>query len=140
MMKRSSWFSIALATTLLLIFPAITVLANHYYRYNKDEVRQIGWRTGYELGLREGQRDWRLGFRFDYKESQAYKDGKIGYRDEYRHDGHYKKGFREGFEVGYRDGYYGYGWRGDYRRPRRGDLGYDDRYDNCEIGPRSRRY
>jgi flagellar biosynthesis/type III secretory pathway protein FliH len=123
-MKRTAWFSLALVATLLILGSAFSVSADHRYRYSEREVREIGRRTGYELGLHEGRRDHRYGFRFDYKHSRAYKDGKIGYRSEYRHDGNYKKGFREGFEAGYRDGYYGR--RGDYWPPHRDGRDDDD--------------
>lgn len=133
-MKRTAWFSRAMVA-MLLLGSALSVSAQdwrndrygRHYRYSEREVRQIGRRNGYELGLREGQRDYRQGFRFDYKHNRAYKDGKIGYRDEYHHDGNYKDGFREGFEAGYREGYNGR--RGDYRRDwPRDDGRYYPRY------------
>lgn len=131
----------AMIAALLLTGMAFSVSADDWrdyrsgrrYRYSEHEVRRIGWRNGYELGIREGRRDWRQGFRFDYKRSRAYRDGRIGYRDEYRHDGNYKDGFRDGFEAGYREGYNG----------RRNDNGRYDR-DNGRYGrddwPYSRRY
>jgi hypothetical protein len=114
--------------------------SQYYYRYSEREVREIGARNGYELGLRQGRRDARQGYRLDYKRDPDYKYGMVGYRPEYRHDGNYKKGFRDGFEAGYRNGYHNVRNRRNDRWDdwRRGDgRDYDDDYYD---GRRPRRY
>jgi hypothetical protein len=137
-MKRSAWFSLAIMMPLLLAGSALSVSAQdwrysrgRYYRLSEREVREIGRRNGYELGLREGRREARQGLRFNYKDNWAYRNGMIGYRGEYHHDGNYKSGFRDGFEDGYREGYRSFNWRDDRGRHRPwwddGRYGRDDR-------------
>jgi hypothetical protein len=94
---------------LLMASTSTTSLAQSRYRYSEREVRGIGFRNGLQFGIREGRSDRRMGKKFDFKRTRAYRDGKWGYRDDYRHDGNYKDGFREGFAAGYREGYDGFG-------------------------------
>jgi hypothetical protein len=109
------------AASLLIALGTVSASAQYRYRLSEREVRSIGYRNGFQFGLREGRLDRRYGNRFDFKRCRAYKDGKWGYRDDYRHDGNYRDGFREGFESGYRDGFRsfrGYDRRDDDRRDR----------------------
>ena len=128
---------------LLLVGTTTNILADH--RSNRDysgqEVRDLGARNGYQLGLRAGYADAREGYKRDHKRNPDYKYGRVGYRGEFRHEGDYKAGFRKGFESGYREAYNqaynrrgnGWGWgnrdRDDRRNDRHGDWPYnrDDR-------------
>ncbi len=119
---------------LLLVGTTTTIFADHrdYRQYSEREIRELGARNGYQMGLRAGFADVREGYRFDYKRNPDYKFGLVGYRGEYRHDGNYKNGFRKGFEAGYREAYEraynnrrgGWGWG---NRDRNDDRRNDDR-------------
>src|SRR5215475_11987391 len=121
-----------IAATLLIGLTTVSASAQYRYRISEREVRSIGYRNGFQFGLREGRFDRRNGNRFDFKRCRAYRDGKWGYRDDYRNDGKYRDGFRDGFEAGYRDGYRSFrGWGGwdhndDDRRDRDRDRDRDD--------------
>jgi hypothetical protein len=115
-----------IAATLLIALTTMSASAQYRYHFSEREVRSIGYRNGFQFGLRDGRFDRRGGNKFDFKRCRPYKDGKYGYRNEYRHDGNYRDGFREGFEAGYRDGYKSF--RGYDRRDRDDDR--RDRDDN----------
>ena len=116
MFKRNSQHTRLVVAT---VFAALTlgasvsvVSAQGYYdrydrrgRIDKNEVKEIGRRNGYQMGLREGRFDSQRGGRLDYKRSEAYRNGMIGYRYEFRNEGAYRSGFRDGFEDGYRNSY-----------------------------------
>jgi hypothetical protein len=124
-MRRASRLTVLAFVALALTGATLPADASqYYYRYSEREVREIGARNGYELGIRQGRRDARQGYRLDYKRDPDYKYGMVGYRPEYRHDGNYKKGFRDGFEAGYRNGY------NDARNRR------NDRWDDWRRGDR----
>ena len=112
-------------------------------RFDKNEVREIGRRNGYQMGLREGRFDSQRGGRLDYKRSEAYRNGMIGYRYEFGHEGTYRSGFRNGFEDGYRQSYnsygrgYGYG-DGNGRNSGWGRIGGWGRNDNDDWNRRRR--
>lgn len=122
---------------LLLVGTTINSFADHrrYREYSEREIRELGARNGYELGLRAGFADAREGYKFDYKRNPDYKFGLIGYRGEYRHDGNYKDGFRKGFESGYREGY-----NRAYNNRRGGGWGNRDRYDDRDYRRDDRPY
>jgi hypothetical protein len=115
-----------IAATLLIALTTVSASAQYRYRFSEREVRSIGYRNGFQFGLRDGRLDRRSGNKFDFKHCRAYKDGKYGYRNEYHHDGNYRDGFRDGFEDGYRDGFKSF--RGYDRRDRDDDR--RDRDDN----------
>jgi flagellar biosynthesis/type III secretory pathway protein FliH len=94
-----------IAAALIAAIVTVSASADNRYRISEREAREIGYRKGYQYGVREGRYDRRMRNKFDYKRNRAYKDGKYGYRDEYRHDGNYRDGFRQGFANGYREGY-----------------------------------
>jgi hypothetical protein len=133
-MKRAFLLSMI---ALVLVGTTTNIFAdNRRYRdYSEREIRELGARNGYQIGLRAGFADARDGYKLDYKRNPDYKFGMVGYRGEYRHDGNYKNGFRKGFESGYREAYNraynnrggGWGWgNGDRNRDRNNDR-YDDR-------------
>jgi hypothetical protein len=62
---------------------------------------------GYAEGYRAGQADRQDGWRFDYRDSYAYRDANYGYSGYYLNQADYNYYFREGFSRGYQDGYYG---------------------------------
>lgn len=142
-MKRTILLSMI---ALLLVGTTTNIFAdNRRYRdYSEREVKELGARNGYQLGLRAGFADARQGYKLDYKRNPDYKFGRVGYRGEFRHEGDYKDGFRRGFESGYREAYNraynnrggGWGWgnqdRDDHRNDRRSDWPYnrDDRRDD----------
>lgn len=135
-MKRTILLSMI---ALLLVGTTTNIFADHrrYREYSEREVRDLGARNGYQLGLRAGFADAREGYKLDYKRNPDYKFGRVGYRGEYDHEGDYKNGFRRGFESGYREAYNrtfnrrggGWGWG---NRDRNDDRDYrrDDRRDD----------
>ena len=62
---------------------------------------------GYAEGFRAGRADRMDGWRFDYRNSLAYRDASFGYYGLYVGPSDYNYYFREGFRRGYEDGYYG---------------------------------
>ena len=56
-----------------------------YERFDKNEVKSIARRNGYEMGVREGRSDSYRGGRFDMKDSRVYRYGMAGYRYEIRY-------------------------------------------------------
>jgi hypothetical protein len=62
--------------------------------------------SGYEEGYQAGQADRQDGWRFDYRNSYAYRDANYGYTGFYVNQDQYNYYFREGFQKGYEDGYY----------------------------------
>ncbi len=111
------------ASLLLMMLATISASAQYRYRLSERQVREIGYRNGYQYGIREGRFESRSGRRFDPKDCRAYRDGRWGYRDEYHHDGNYRDGFRNGFLAGYREGFNGGGgyWGRDNDRWDRND-------------------
>ena len=75
-------------------------------RYGAELIRQAA-NEGYAEGIRAGQADRYDNWRFDYRDSWAYRDGSYGYNGRYVSRDHYAHYFREGFRRGYEDGYYG---------------------------------
>ena len=134
-MTRNKRITKVIAAALLLAMTTVSASAQYRYRLSEREVRSIGYRNGFQFGLRDGRLDRRNGDKFDFKRCRAYKDGKWGYRDDFRHDGNYRDGFRDGFEDGYRDG---------FRSLRRDDRHDDDRRDrdrdDNDWSRRGRRY
>lgn len=118
---------------LLLVGMTTNIFADHrrYREYSEREIRELGARNGYQMGLRAGFQDAREGYRFDYKRNPDYKFGMVGYRGEYKHDGNYKTGFRKGFEYGYREAY-----ERVYNARRSGGWGNRDRYDDRRYDDR----
>jgi len=111
------------------------------YRIDKNEVREIGRRNGYQMGLREGRFDSQRGDRLDFKHSPAYRNGLVGYRYEFQNEGAYRNGFRDGFEDGYRNSYnsYGRGYGNGRNFPGWGRIGgWGDRNDNDDWNRRRR--
>jgi len=53
-----------------------------------------------------GQADRQDGWRFDYRNSWAYRDANYGYSGMYIDQPQYNYYFRQGFQRGYEDGYY----------------------------------
>ena len=91
-------------------------IGGRYYqtnRYGVDIIRQAA-QHGYAEGVRAGQADRYDGWRYDYRDSWAYRDGGFGYHGRYIDRQHYAHYFREGFRRGYEDGYYGQGRYGRY--------------------------
>jgi hypothetical protein len=83
--------------------------AGRYYetsQYGADLLRQAV-RLGYEEGVRAGQSDREDHWRFEYRDSYAYRDATYGYDGYYVGLDEYRYYFREGFQRGYEDGYYG---------------------------------
>jgi hypothetical protein len=62
-----------------------------------------GYRTGYDVGVREGERDARDGKDYGYKRDDAYEEADYGYRGGSRNE--YRRLFRQGYEAGYDAGY-----------------------------------
>lgn len=62
---------------------------------------------GYSEGLRAGRADRMDRWRYDYRNSYAYRDANYGYYGFYVNQSEYNYYFRQGFERGYADGYYG---------------------------------
>lgn len=122
---RNARLVMATLVAMLTLGSSFSVLADR--RYDKNYVREIGRRNGFEFGEREGRRDIQSRDRFDYKRSRIYRDGDVGYRDDFGHRGDYRNGFRDGFEAGYRNGYNNYGRGGGWGNDRRNDR--NDRYD-----------
>jgi len=84
--------------------------------YNRD-VREQGYRRGYDDGFRKAQSDAERGRRFkfkndDWEDSRGYEHWMGDKRD-------YKYAYRDGYERGYREAYNNYGYRyrdrDDYR-------------------------
>ncbi len=130
-MNRMARVSTVIAATILMTISTVSASAQYRYRLSEREVREIGYRNGYQYGIREGREDRRMGQRLDFKRSRTYRDGRYGYRDDYRHDGNYRDGFRDGFSAGYRQGYNNSGGWG--RRDRD-----DDRWDRRDDDWRRR--
>jgi hypothetical protein len=61
---------------------------------------------GYAEGYRAGRADRMDGWRFDYRNSLAYRDASFGYYGLYVGASDYNYYFREGFRRGYEDGYH----------------------------------
>jgi len=61
---------------------------------------------GYEEGYQAGQADRADGWRFDYRNSFAYRDANYGYTGFYVNEDSYNNYFRQGFQRDYEDGYY----------------------------------
>ena len=100
------------ATTLLAVLTLGTAISvsgaqrfDRYERFDKNEVKSIARRNGFEMGVREGRNDSYRGGRFDMKDSRIYRDGMAGYRYEFRYERDYRNAFRDGFEAGYRNGF-----------------------------------
>ena len=74
-------------------------------RYGADLLQQ-SVNNGYEEGSRAGEADRADGWRFDYRNSWAYRDANYGYTGMYLDQGQYNYYFRQGFQRGYEDGYY----------------------------------
>lgn len=130
--RRQAQLVAATLVALIAFGPSMGVLADR--RYDRDDVRQIGRRNGYQYGMREGRYDAQRRDRYDYKGNRIYRDGMAGYRNEFGHRGDYKDAFRDGFEAGYSNGYRSFrdsrwggrdGWWGDRNRNDRWD---DDWY------------
>jgi hypothetical protein len=75
-------------------------------QYGVNFIRQA-LNYGYEQGFRAGRADRLDGWRFDYRNSYAYRDAFYGYDGFYVDQSEYNYYFREGFRRGYEDGYYG---------------------------------
>lgn len=75
-------------------------------RYGAEMIRDAA-NQGYAEGIRAGRADRYDNWRFDYRDSRAYRDGAYGYNGRYVSRDHYAHYFREGFRRGYEDGYYG---------------------------------
>ena len=75
-------------------------------RYGAELLREAA-NHGYAEGIRAGRADRYDGWRFDYRNSWAYREGSYGYNGRYIRRDHYSHYFREGFRRGYEDGYYG---------------------------------
>ena len=75
-------------------------------RYGAELLREAA-NHGYAEGIRAGRADRYDGWRFDYRDSWAYREGSYGYNGRYVSRDHYAHYFREGFRRGYEDGYYG---------------------------------
>ena len=87
------------------------------YRYNRGgsyhEINEYGAKTlrqavtyGYEEGFRAGKADRDDRWKFNYKDSYAYRDANYGYSGYYIDRSDYNYYFREGFQRGYEDGYH----------------------------------
>jgi hypothetical protein len=101
--NKSKRFVTTALLAVLTVGTAISVSAAP--RFDKDDVRSIARRNGYEMGFREGRSDSYRGGRFDVRDSRIYRDGKAGYRNEFGHERDYRNSFRDGFEAGYRNGF-----------------------------------
>ena len=75
-------------------------------RYGMEILREAA-NDGYAEGIRAGQADRYDNWRFDYRDSWAYRNASYGYNGRYVDADHYRYYFREGFRRGYEDGYYG---------------------------------
>jgi len=74
-------------------------------QYGVDMLRQAvnnGYRQGYQAGVADRQDHWR----FDYRNSPAYREATLGYSGSYVDLDDYSYYFRQGFQRGYEDGYY----------------------------------
>ena len=112
--RKSTGLAAAALLALLVVGNSTTASAQRYERdgrfgryeqFDKNEVKSIARRNGYEMGVREGRSDSYRGGRFDMKNSRMYRDGMAGYRYEFRHERDYRNAFRDGFESGYRSGF-----------------------------------
>lgn len=74
-------------------------------RYNKNQVKELARRNGYQMGIREGRYDSMRGDRFDVRDSRVYRDGMAGFHRELGYERDYRNAFRDGFEDGYRQGF-----------------------------------
>jgi len=74
-------------------------------QYGADLLRQAV-RYGYEEGVRVGNADQRDHWRYNSRDSFAYRDANYGYTGRYVEQGDYNYYFRQGFRKGYEDGYY----------------------------------
>ncbi|HET8818545.1 MAG TPA: hypothetical protein VFM73_03290 [Xanthomonadaceae bacterium] len=75
-------------------------------RYGMEILREAA-NDGYAEGIRAGRADRYDNWRFDYRDSWAYRNPGYGYNGRYVDPRHYQHYFREGFRRGYEDGYYG---------------------------------
>ena len=74
--------------------------------YGADVLRQaVDW--GYREGVRAGRVDRNDGWRPDYRDALAWRDGGFGYGGRYVSRADYAYYFRQGFQRGYDDGYFG---------------------------------
>lgn len=74
-------------------------------QYGANMLRQAanyGYQEGFQAGLADRQDHWR----YDYRQSYAYRDANYGYNGYYVQQGDYNYYFRQGFRRGYEDGYY----------------------------------
>jgi hypothetical protein len=74
-------------------------------QYGADLLRE-SVNNGYDVGYRAGLADREDGWRFDYRDSWAYRDANYGYTGLYLDESQYNYYFRQGFRRGYEDGYY----------------------------------
>jgi hypothetical protein len=74
-------------------------------QYGADLLRQAV-RYGYEEGVRAGNADRRDHWRYNSRDSFAYRDANYGYTGHYVEQSDYNYYFRQGFRKGYEDGYY----------------------------------
>jgi len=88
-------------------------------QYGADLLEQ-SVNNGYQEGYLAGQADRQDGWRFDYRDSWAYRDANYGYTGMYVEQSQYNYYFQQGFRRGYEDGYYsrsryGRGYNGSYQ-------------------------
>ena len=88
-------------------------------QYGYDLLQQA-LNNGYQEGYLAGQADRQDGWRFDYRDSWAYRDANYGYTGMYVEQSQYNYYFQQGFRRGYEDGYYsrsryGRGYNGSYQ-------------------------
>lgn len=110
------WIRVAaLAATASLAFGSLA-WGQNWGRYDDDgyynsynDVREQGYRRGYDDGLRKGQYDADRGHRFKFK-NDDWEDSR-GFEHWMGNKGEYKRAYREGYERGYRRGYGSYGYR-----------------------------
>jgi hypothetical protein len=86
-----------------------------------------GYDSGYQQGLRHGERDARQNRPFDFNDSNDYRRADRGYDRRIGNAESYRREFRRGYEVGYREGYSRYGYSRGRDGYRNRGYGYPDR-------------
>ncbi|MDP9052305.1 MAG: hypothetical protein M3O31_16530 [Acidobacteriota bacterium] len=107
---------------------------NGYAQYGGAYQNDLGYRRGFDDGMRSGQKDLQTGKRNDPTKSDSYEDAP-GYNSSYGDKGRWKQQYRQGFTTGYQNATSGganggYGQkpydRGSYDQPGYGQTRYSD--------------
>jgi hypothetical protein len=73
--------------------------------YYERDIQRRAYDSGYQDGIRAGERDGRSGRSFSYNRHDDWRDADSGYHRDYGSRDMYRRTYRNGFERGYSDAY-----------------------------------